>query len=140
MVDQSINFESAIRRLFPEARPNIDYIIVADFDGVQEIKYWGYDAPQPSIQELQIAWEEHLDNPPIEPPTPAEELQAVKLQLASVLKINAEKEIELQTLKEQNASILVDNANKAIDLANIKQQNAEILKLLAENNIVGGTI
>lgn len=137
---QTVNYELAIKKLYPNARENLDFIIAADVNGIQEIVYWGYTEPEPSKQELQTAWEEYLENPPIEPLTPAEELQALKLQLASVLKSNAEKEIAVQILKEQNASMLVDNANKAIDLVNIKQQNAEILKLLAENNIVGGTI
>lgn len=132
-----VNYSAAIQYLYPDAKPNIDYVIVAENE-VQEILHWGLDVPPPTQRELRDAWEAYLANPPVEPPTPSEELQGVKMQLASVLKVNAEKEIELQTLKQQNALILVDNANKSVDLANVKQQTAEIMKMLAENNIIGG--
>ncbi|MDQ0269924.1 XkdW family protein [Cytobacillus purgationiresistens] len=136
-VSSNMNFDAAIRRLYPDAVPNVDYVITADVEGRQSIAHWDYnDVPLPTLEDIQTAWEEVLDNPPKDPLTPAEELLAVKLQLASVLKINAEKEIELQKLKEQNAFLIVNGAQKEIELQSIKEQNASILLILAQNNLV----
>ncbi|MEC0242759.1 XkdW family protein [Paenibacillus dokdonensis] len=66
-----MNKALAIMYMFPGADPSSDFIVLDD-DGVQTIIEWNIDAPEPTEDELQQAWEEYLKQPAPEPPKPLE--------------------------------------------------------------------
>ncbi len=51
-----MNAALAILHLYPDASPLDDFRVVSE-DGIQRIEYWGIDAPIPTDEELQVAWE-----------------------------------------------------------------------------------
>ena len=62
-----INYAIAIMRIYPDARPSIDFSVCLDVDERQYISEWNYNQPQPTETELGIAWNEYVANPPEEP-------------------------------------------------------------------------
>ena len=69
------NYALAIKKIYPDARPNIDFVNVEDEDGTQRITEWTYTQPQPTVEELETAWNEYVANPPEEPLTEIEQLK-----------------------------------------------------------------
>jgi hypothetical protein len=58
-----VNTVQSILHLYPNATPLVDFRVKAEDDGTEHIVYWnlkdaqGNDIPQPSEEELQVAWE-----------------------------------------------------------------------------------
>lgn len=60
-----INLETAVYLLFPEANPYVDFRV--GFDGEKSIiAEWHLDVPQPTLDELNIAWLNYLKNQKLE--------------------------------------------------------------------------
>lgn len=60
-----MNISLAISQLFPEADPLTDFLVSDQGDG-QFIADWNLPDPQPTEDELRVAWEAHL-NKPVQP-------------------------------------------------------------------------
>lgn len=94
-----MNKALAIMELFPNTEPMKDFIVQDDGDERgQYIAMWNIDAPQPTEEELQAAWELIKDAPPPKSPDQLriEELEA---QLSVMNTNNIEfMEMILQTL------------------------------------------
>lgn len=72
-----MNKVEAIIKLFPNAKPGIDFTVRDDSDGNgQYIEAWNLTEPQPTVAELQAAWEQVKDVPP----APSLEEQLKQLQ------------------------------------------------------------
>lgn len=56
-----INIGSALMTLFPDAEPAIDYTVVRDEDGKQQIVEWRLDAPIPTKEELREGYKKYLE-------------------------------------------------------------------------------
>lgn len=63
-----MNIALAIMHLYPDAKPLVDFTVIKDEKG-QKIVEWNLDAPQPTEQELETAWDEYQANPPQEEPS-----------------------------------------------------------------------
>jgi hypothetical protein len=60
--------EDAILKIYPDARPNIDFVIVTDPETLEtEIAAWEYQGTKPTAEQLQAAWDELQRNPPPAP-------------------------------------------------------------------------
>jgi hypothetical protein len=68
-----MNIAFAIMHLFPDAEPMKDFVVMDEGNG-QFISEWNIDAPIPTEEELQKAWEEYLANRPEPQPTPEERI------------------------------------------------------------------
>lgn len=86
-----MNMFKAVRYLFPEAIPNIDFLIKDDGDG-PEIGMWRIEAQQPTEQELMVAWDAYViaeANKPPAPPTQAQidndRLDQMELMIADII-------------------------------------------------------
>lgn len=60
--------------LYPNLENGRDYILMDKGEG-PAIVSWNADAPQPTESELQSAWEQLQENPPVEPLSPIDELR-----------------------------------------------------------------
>ena len=71
------NYALAIMKIYPDAKPSIDFSTCLDVDGKQYISEWNYNQPQPTENELETAWNEYVSNPP---QVPLSELEQIKKQ------------------------------------------------------------
>lgn len=53
-----MNLTKSIQVLFPSAVPGQDFVVSKPVDGPAVISSWTLDAPQPSTEALEAAWEE----------------------------------------------------------------------------------
>jgi hypothetical protein len=83
-----INYALAIMQMYPDVIPSVDFRTVLDVDGSQYIAEWNLDKPQPTEEELQIAWTNYQANPPIASLGPIEELKKQQADLTFILMIN----------------------------------------------------
>lgn len=58
-----MNFEKALIQIYPDIRPNIDFLIMDDGNG-PNIRHWKYNGPMPTEEQLQAAWSEIEATPP----------------------------------------------------------------------------
>ncbi len=56
-----MNKALAIMYLYPQAKPLVDFMVSEDENG-QRISLWNIDAPEPTEEELQSAWEAYSAN------------------------------------------------------------------------------
>lgn len=64
----------AILHLYPELKPDIDFVVVSEED-IQWIAKWNNEHPEPSDADLEAAWEDYLANPPEKPLSELELMQ-----------------------------------------------------------------
>ncbi len=50
-----MNMSHAISYLYPDASPIEDFRVVVE-DSIQRIEHWGLDAPLPTQEQLEAAW------------------------------------------------------------------------------------
>ncbi|WP_170169227.1 XkdW family protein [Mesobacillus subterraneus] len=82
-----MNKEKAILKIYPEAVPNVDFIITADPETLETtIHTWKYDKPKPTDSQLQAAWDDLQANPPVKPKSLEEQIKArlEALELATI--------------------------------------------------------
>jgi hypothetical protein len=75
-----LNIPICINQIYPNARSGVDFVVRDDGQG-QFISLWNIDAPKPTTEELAVAWEQYLLNPPPKQKTQIEILQETVDQL-----------------------------------------------------------
>jgi hypothetical protein len=81
-----VNIAQALKQLFPQANPLIDFVVQDDCDGNGPyIAVWNLDEPQPTEEELQSAWEEYQQNPPPSPETQEQKVTRLESENADLL-------------------------------------------------------
>ena len=73
----------AIEYLYPNAVQGTDFDVYAD-DGVQYIPFWKLDDPQPTEEELQVAYDNYLATREPEPPTLEERVTQLEKDVAAL--------------------------------------------------------
>ncbi|MCY9008405.1 XkdW family protein [Bacillus inaquosorum] len=103
-----INIGQAMLVLFPNATPNVDYVVMLDGDQqwIDE-NQWYLDAPIPSAAELEAAYKKYLEQPAPDSETSVEELQA-----------------GLTTTQQAN-SVLIKQLNEATEAVKKAKEDAE---------------
>lgn len=103
-----INIGQAMLVLFPNATPNVDYVVMLDGDQqwIDESQ-WYLDAPIPSAAELEAAYKKFLEQPTPDNETSVEELQA-----------------GLTTTQQAN-SVLIKQLNEATEAVKKAKEDAE---------------
>jgi XkdW protein len=85
-------YEDAIKHIYPDIVPNVDfYVKFSEEDGFT-IEGWTYPKPIPSVEELNIAWENYQANPP----------PISKTEIQILTEKNEQLEKELAVTKEDN--------------------------------------
>lgn len=67
-----MNYRLALEYIYPDIVIEKDYILRDDGKGVY-ISEWSYDKPQPTLDELNAAWDQVKNEPLPEPPLTLEE-------------------------------------------------------------------
>ncbi|MEC1584344.1 XkdW family protein [Bacillus spizizenii] len=103
-----INLGLAMLILFPNATPNVDYVVMLDGDQqwIDE-NQWYLDAPIPSAAELETAYQKYLEQPTPDTDSSVEELQA-----------------GLTTTQQAN-SVLIKQLNEATEAVKKAKEDAE---------------
>lgn len=74
----------AINQIYPDARPDVDYVLKDEGLGENIIK-WNYSSPQPTESQLQEAWGQCKDNLPQPPISEIEQLKKQQADLTFTL-------------------------------------------------------
>ncbi|PUA40771.1 hypothetical protein C8Z91_02785 [Paenibacillus elgii] len=116
-----MNIKKAILHMYPEAKPDQDFIVFDDGEGPYIAKWDVRDAqhqivPKPSKEQLEMAYQTAVNAEKSNSPagSPDDPLSGVKQQNAMLLMTLALKEVELKDLKKQNAGILLTLAKNNI--------------------------
>jgi hypothetical protein len=103
-----MNIAQAIMHLFPQANPMIDFIVQDDSDGEGPyLAQWNIEAPQPTEEELQAAWEAYLVAEAGKPKPETDQEKIARLEAK-----NAIQEQQVAELKEGS----IQTNNQVIDL------------------------
>lgn len=84
-----VNYNAAIQYLYPQSKPNVDYVILAE-DGKQTIHKWNMPVKEPTEKELQDAWNKFLEQPREEILTPEEKVVNLEEEVLKLKKDIAE--------------------------------------------------
>ncbi|WP_310549933.1 XkdW family protein [Paenibacillus glufosinatiresistens] len=101
-----MHLSSAIQHLYPKANPFRDFLVQDDTDGRGPyIAYWGLDAPQPTDEELQHAWDEYQKSNDFsaKPESLEQRIQILEQQNASLLLLMS----EIQGDKRKKSNVLM---------------------------------
>lgn len=115
-----MNIGLALLHLFPDARPNYDYVVMKDGEN-EWIDEWHLKEPKPTDQQLQAAYDEYLKNPPkyFSPNETLTELQQTN-----------------STLIKQNEEMSIITKKTLDTLDETQQLNANLVFLLAEKGLL----
>lgn len=89
--------------LYPDANPLIDFEVVSR-NGVQTITKWNLTVPEPTENELIVAWEKYLKLPPPEP------IQSTEEMLGTLLLESANDKATIANLEETLGNVMLELA------------------------------
>jgi hypothetical protein len=109
-----MNIAYAIMHIYPQAGPLIDFLVQDDSDGQGPyIAQWNLEAPQPTQEELQAAWEEYLAAEAGKPPVLTSEQRIAELEgenidlMLALTQIYEEKEAEKAIAQEESINTML---------------------------------
>ncbi|AKG36476.1 XkdW family protein [Paenibacillus durus] len=114
----------AIKHIFPSVQVDKDFVLLDKSDGKGPyIAVWNLDAPRPTEEELQAAWEACLEAEANKPPAEPDELEQLRKELADTKAALEDANGKLKTAGEETTNVQLALAEMYEQLLALKEGN-----------------